>query len=396
MKRKLWSVTRITHPKHPGLVVRVGEYQSGGTLHVFRWVRGKQVSRSLKCRRVDLGTTTRQQEREARRLGAEFIEELASAPPESGDDDPTRHRLRGPLTLSALADRYERDGFAGRTKGYKRDALASIRRVAAALGADLPIAHIKPSHLARYLAARVAEGHAPAGRRDLVATSIALNWACGEELIDANPLATKRARDAMRIDHEPRRPVVTKARYAALCQVAPQLPPAFLPLLHLAWHTGHRISAILGLRWEHIVFTATPDAPHGRITWYAGAIRNRKRHEHTLPMNKPAHDALLAWQRRRGKQVGAGWVFPALKDPTQPLDQFPPRTWMRKAERLAKLPHLDGGSWHPFRRGWATARKALPLKDVAAGGGWTDTATVLKSYQHADAEATKAATTFVA
>jgi hypothetical protein len=33
---------------------------------------------------------------------------------------------------------------------------------------------------------------------------------------------------------------------------------------------------------------------------------------------------------------------------------------------------------------WATERKELPLKDVAAAGGWKDVTTLLTCYQHAD------------
>ena len=398
MKRQLWSVTHIKHPQYPGFTVRVAEYHPGQTLHVFLWRNGKQVSRSLKRRRVDLGPTTKAQEREARRLGAEFIEGLATAPPEPSrfNDWNDKTLVPATLTLAQLADKYEVDGFAGRTKGYKRDALASIRRVAAFLDPALPAGDLKPSHVAKYLAARVAAGHAPAGRRDLVAASIACNWAVGEDLLEQNPLASKRARDAMRIDHEPARPFVTKERYEKLKAVAPQLPPAFDVLLDLAWHTGHRISAILELRWEHLELAETPEHEHGTITWYAGAVRNKKRHEHTLGMNKAAHDALAAWQKQRGDKVGAGWVFPAPGEGDEPLQRWGPRGWIKRAETLAKIPHLKGGAWHPFRRGWATARKDKPLKDVAAGGGWTDTGTVLRSYQHADAEGTKAVTAFIA
>lgn len=35
---------------------------------------------------------------------------------------------------------------------------------------------------------------------------------------------------------------------------------------------------------------------------------------------------------------------------------------------------------------WATERKDLPLKDVAAAGGWSDTSTLLQCYQQPDAE----------
>jgi hypothetical protein len=38
----------------------------------------------------------------------------------------------------------------------------------------------------------------------------------------------------------------------------------------------------------------------------------------------------------------------------------------------------------PAGRNWATERKELPLKDVAAAGGWKDVTTLLTCYQHAD------------
>jgi hypothetical protein len=83
--KKLWSVTRIKHPKFPRFIVRIGEYEPGGTLHVFRWVNGRQTSRGLKCRRADLGATTKAQVQEARRLGCDLIEELSARPRGTGN-----------------------------------------------------------------------------------------------------------------------------------------------------------------------------------------------------------------------------------------------------------------------------------------------------------------------
>jgi hypothetical protein len=60
--------------------------------------------------------------------------------------------------------------------------------------------------------------------------------------------------------------------------------------------------------------------------------------------------------------------------------------WLRVAEQKAELPKLTGGLWHPYRRMWATARKDLPLKDVAAAGGWRDTEALLTCYQQPDRE----------
>ena len=54
-----------------------------------------------------------------------------------------------------------------------------------------------------------------------------------------------------------------------------------------------------------------------------------------------------------------------------------------KAEKLAKLPKLTGGVFHPYRRGWATERQHLSDVAVAAAGGWSDTAALKASYQQA-------------
>lgn len=52
----------------------------------------------------------------------------------------------------------------------------------------------------------------------------------------------------------------------------------------------------------------------------------------------------------------------------------------------AELPKLDGSLWHAYRRKWAIERKHLPLKDVAAAGGWKDVNTLLEVYQQSDEE----------
>ena len=57
---------------------------------------------------------------------------------------------------------------------------------------------------------------------------------------------------------------------------------------------------------------------------------------------------------------------------------------LREAYNRAGLQPLKGGLWHPFRRKWVTERKGMPLKDVAAAGGWKETRTLLASYQQPD------------
>ena len=58
--------------------------------------------------------------------------------------------------------------------------------------------------------------------------------------------------------------------------------------------------------------------------------------------------------------------------------------WILALEKRAGLSKLDGGLLHAFRRKWATERKDLPVKDVAAAGGWKDVGTLLTCYQQAD------------
>ena len=101
-------------------------------------------------------------------------------------------------------------------------------------------------------------------------------------------------------------------------------------------------------------------------------------------MNQTAHDALSRAAKGR-EAIGEAWVFPSDTDESRPVDRHLANRWLRRAEKLAKIEHVKGRGWHSFRRGWASARKHLPDVDVAVAGGWKDTTTMKKCYQHADA-----------
>ena len=66
--------------------------------------------------------------------------------------------------------------------------------------------------------------------------------------------------------------------------------------------------------------------------------------------------------------------------------------WLSHAEKVAKLPKLDGSLWHAYRRKWATERKQSNPKDVAAAGGWKDVSTLLEVYQQSDEQSVLAVT----
>ena len=84
--------------------------------------------------------------------------------------------------------------------------------------------------------------------------------------------------------------------------------------------------------------------------------------------------------------VGDAWLFTMATDAERAPSKLLADWYLRRAEKLAGLPHQERGGWHAFRRGWATVRKALPVQDVMAAGGWRDVKALQSAYQGADPE----------
>lgn len=137
-------------------------------------------------------------------------------------------------------------------------------------------------------------------------------------------------------------------------------------------------SAILNLRasdWR-------PDlGSYGKLRWRAENDKRRK--EWWSPVTPELRDSLEAYRKDKGL-LGEAFLFPSPADSARPLPASTADCWLIRAEELAGLEHLERGRWHCFRRAWATARKHLPLKDVAEAGGWQSTAVLLNCYQQAD------------
>ena len=204
----------------------------------------------------------------------------------------------------------------------------------------------------------------------------------GRRLLVFNPLGgVRRIREL-----NPRRPVATWERFqatrAAMQSLAAASPDELVRrrwvklelALVLAEATGRRLGSIRQLRWEDIDFS--------RAEIRRRADADKKRKEWVIP----APPALLEELRMFRRDLGAiaGLLFPGERKPEQPMDRHLFDRWLAEAERSAGLPKLDGALWHAYRRKWATERKHLPLKDVAAAGGWVDIETLLRSYQQPD------------
>jgi hypothetical protein len=187
---------------------------------------------------------------------------------------------------------------------------------------------------------------------------------------------SKTSPTAVQVATKPRR----NNKSQTLSPVKRWMERSYLPeLLDLHWETGHRRGAILDLRYNDLV-------------WERGAIiairwRPVKHDEHAevIPVSVRARQALERIIAMR-PGIGALPLFPSLRDPKKPMSEKTADEWLYTAEEIAKVGHLDGGRWHPLRRGWATKRKHLPDVDVAAAGGWKRIEVMKQSYQQADDE----------
>lgn len=190
-----------------------------------------------------------------------------------------------------------------------------------------------------------------------------------------------------------RRPMAGTERYRAIRAVADQVPMecrwhgrrekqrSYLPeVLDLAQHTGRRISAILGLRWDNILL-GKEYGRHGAIEWPADTDKEGKRW--LIPMS-PDVRAAIERVREARPGIGSALLFPSGSSPERPVTKEVVGAWLTKAEALAGVPKHNGSLWHAYRRGWATARKHQPLTDLAEAGGWTCTETLARHYLQAD------------
>jgi hypothetical protein len=87
--------------------------------------------------------------------------------------------------------------------------------------------------------------------------------------------------------------------------------------------------------------------------------------------------------------VGSVPIFPHPKQrrhPGGPVTRHLAAYWLKQAYELSGVPKLDRSLWHAFRRQWASERKNLPVKDVAAARGWKDVTTLINCYQQPDEE----------
>lgn len=316
------------------------------------------------------------------------------------------------LSVAALFDLYLRAALPKQTACHAADTQRAAEMWTRHLGSSFEVRRIGPREWETFIRLRAsgetdARGRLvaaeaeriPVGPRVLAKDLKVLRAACRRACIERSPsgafvLDVDPTRGlALPVEKNPRRPVADADRFEQLLAVAdrvrmregwgrsPGRVPSYLrTLIRLAGDTGRRIGAILALRWSDW----RPElGSHGMLRWRAE--EDKVGREWLAPVTPEVREELERFRRER-PGLGDGLLFPAPSKQTEPVSPRVASEWLRQAERLAKLAPLQGGLWHPFRRRWATERKHLPAKDVAAVGGWVDTATLEKCYQVADAE----------
>lgn len=188
----------------------------------------------------------------------------------------------------------------------------------------------------------------------------------------------------------PKRPLAPYDRWQLIRAVADDVDPQHLfgGFMDLLDWLGWRVSALCQLRIADVDLTPSHDAPTGRVR--KAAEFDKENVEMWVPIPPMLRDRLAELMVKRTAlhdAPPAAPLFPAPRSPEVSWSRFHARTVLRRAERAADLPPIEGGQFHPYRRAWVSSRKHHPLADIAAAGGWKGTR-ALELYMKADPETT--------
>lgn len=330
------------------------------------------------------------------------------------------------VTIAQVFAAYHRNKGETLKRQWKKGAETRTKMFTAAWGAETPVAEISQSSVDTYCTARrkgrvgpLTEKGRMTNRKlprplrdgaldaDFSWLSSVFNWATkhkianGKRLLDRNPLHDCKWPKEKNV----RRPIASHERYELTVSKANEVDETgrLRLILALARYTGRRESAIIHLRASDILLSEdriraalavagmderlAKHMPHGAIHWSADT--DKQGVLHITPISAPTRGEIEAYLSENPR-LGDVPLFPGPKDETQPISRVVAGRWLIRAEKLAEVPKLTGGTFHPYRRLWASERRHLADVDVAQAGGWKSTKT-LSIYQQSDPAAVLAA-----
>lgn len=319
---------------------------------------------------------------------------------------------KGPLTVGAMFGLYLRSVQGVQCHRHNLDVQRATEMWCRHLGSDFKVERFCLTDWETFTKLRAsgeldANGHIvtdpekrePVGPRTVARDLKVFRAACRRATAERTPshdflLAADPTRGlAVPVERNPKRPVCDSDRFDALMAVADQVQmrpgigrdqhwePSYLrTLLRLGGDCGRRISSIRALRWSDW----HPEmGKHGKLFWRAESDKVKR--DWYSPVTLEVRQELERFRRER-PALGNALMFPAPNNQDRPVSYKVVLDWLRRAEALAGLDPLPRGAYHALRRGWATARKHLPLTDLAAVGGWVDTVTLSRCYCQTDEE----------
>lgn len=353
--------------------VRLYEHAVSGTLYL-EWYEARPEPQEPHRRSRNLGHTDREQ---AKAEAYDFAARLLR-----GEVEQRTPTLSAELlSLGTLFDNYLAERTPEKASGkHDRRAAAMFLKL---WGRARPVRSLSRREWDDFIRRRRAGELSASGKgvrdrmieQDLKFLRAVLNWglrlkdARGDFLLPVDPLR------GLKIPSEanPNRPVLGEAEYAKLLEVAPGIDPRFHLALVLCAETGHRIKSVRSLRWGDI------DLAAGVVHWPADFDKIENAHE--TPLSDVALAALRAY-RARQRVLGLVWVFPGPGGRVA-LERGTFYKWWRDGCDRANITR-PRGAFHTLRRRFATDRLGVPLKTLAALGGWKSTATLVECYQHPD------------
>jgi hypothetical protein len=178
-------------------------------------------------------------------------------------------------------------------------------------------------------------------------------------------------------ERNPTREWLDDEEFEAMVAAADTVHPFVHSLLVIAGESGRRIGAIVALRYSDWM----PEAgSYGALVWRADS--DKLGQTWTAPVTPRLRDEIQRLIRER-PGIGDAYMFPA-PDSEGHMDVWLATKWWKRTEKAAQVPRRKGQGWHSLRRRFATARKHLPLRDVAHLGGWKGTHVLANIYQQPD------------
>lgn len=298
-------------------------------------------------------------------------------------------------TLKELLRAFKRDELPGMKGRHKKAVARELTLFQAFFGKEFIVERLTPREwkaLSRQRASgeidargvRVArDKRRPVGPRTVAITLKTLRqvcrWGAACRRTDGSFLLSHDPTRGLRVPSEknPTRVLLDDGEFEAMVKAAGSVHPLMRPLLVIAGESGRRIGAIVQLRYNDWL----PDTgTHGALRWRADSDKLGK--DWVAPVTPRLRSEIQHFIRAH-PGIGEAYMFPA-PESEGAMDVWLATKWWKRCEKEAEIPRRKGQGWHSLRRRFATARKHLPLRDVAHVGGWKGTQVLSEVYQQPD------------